>query len=402
MRLGCAELNTKEFRREIERFLHNTSRKHWRKLISQFNQTDGLYAKEYLQIRNPLMEPLNQYFLSELKGKSIWKNPTEGMYYLAGTAFIINRAIHMVSDRGKRQIRGKLRSDDIRSFLFEVTMLAHFFRHGFDVKFVEYERLRDEGRTFDFLISKGSIEAEVECKWKSYDAGRKIKRDGFYHLCDQIVKLLNTYNIRILLEVRCVKALGKNLDTFLRLANSIKDAIDKKKTKIIFEENILIRVKYLPLEVIIKTEEQVAKIIEPYRTAHSHFTVLSNKEMTIIIKIASEEKDVVLRTIYGGLKDSLGQFSGNRPALIACCIEGIYPEQWEELKSDSGLAAMTTHLINKENTTNIHTVAYSSDYVESTTFGGITDNSRPVLFFRNKDCEFSKDQDIFYLREYKD
>ncbi len=117
--------------------------------------------------------------------------------------------------------------------------------------------------------------------------------------------------------------------------------------------------------------------------------------MTFIVKVESEAKDIVLRSIYDELKGSLGQFSKKRPGLIACCIEGIYPEQWGELRSNSGLAAMSTRLLNKKTATHIHTLTYSSNLGDTTTSGNITVHKNRTLFFRNENCKFFNDQNIF-------
>lgn len=400
MRLSSVDLDVKNFGREIELFLSTTDRKYWKELIDKIDATGGIFYKNYLLIRNPFIEGIKQYFHLSQSAKSIWKNRSAEIDYLVQKVFIINRIIKHVSNKAKNQIIGRLKSDDIRPLLHEITIATHFLRNGFEVEFIEYERSYGTGKTFDFFVSKKSIQAEIECKTKSYDAGRKIKRAGFYILCDELLKQLTSFKVKCIIEINCSKNLGQDHSTFIEIVKRIKSAIDNSEKRVVFDKDFSINISYLPAEAIINSNKKFASVIQPYWTPKSHFATVSNKEMTMIIKVESEEKDSVLKAMYDELKYSLEQFSKKKPALIACYIEGIYPEEWEELKGKNGLAAMTTHLLKRENAKHVHTVAYSSE-VEITRIGTIIDHSYPVLFFKNENCSYFKGEDIFGLKKNK-
>ncbi|MDP3049121.1 MAG: hypothetical protein Q8N12_06800 [Thermodesulfovibrionales bacterium] len=299
------DLDVKTIGREIEQFLSVTGRVYWEKLIKKVDASGGIFYKEYLLRRNPFIEGFRQYFHLYSRAKSIWKNRSEEIDYLTQKIFIINKIIRNVNDRGQAQIIGRLRGGDIRSFLHEITIATHFLRNGFEVNFVEYERPEDEGRTFDFLVSRDSIEAEVECKSKSYDAGRKIKRDGFYILCDELFRQFKSTKMKCLLEINCSENLGQNHDIFIGIAKKIKVAIGNGDKNIIFSEDFSITINYLPPETLIDSEGKFASVIRPYWTPKSHFAIVSNNEMTMIIKVESEENDRVLKAMYDELKSSL-------------------------------------------------------------------------------------------------
>ncbi len=180
MQFDNLNLHTSDFRKEIERFLLLTARHHWEKTIKKLERT-SIFYKQYHFIRSPLLFPIINYFELDKKGQSINKQKTSEILYLAEQSFIINKIIRNVNEKAKKSIVSRLKSDDNRSILFELSMAAHFLRNAFDVTFVEYERQEDIGKTFDFLVKKKKIEAEVECKSKSYDSGRKIRRDSFFY-----------------------------------------------------------------------------------------------------------------------------------------------------------------------------------------------------------------------------
>lgn len=400
MRLNSVDLDIKKFGREIELFLSTTDKNYWKKLIEKIDATtEGKFYKNYLLRRNPLIEGLKQYFHLCDMGKSIWQNRSAEIDFLAKSTFKVNRIINNVNDKAKNQIKGRLKSDDIRPLLFELTIATHFLSSNFEVEFTDYERPSSEGKIFDFFIIKNSFVGEIECKYKSYDAGRKIRSDCFYILCDEFLKQLALRKVKFLIEINCSKNLGKDRSTFIGIVEKTKSAIERREKKVVFSENFSIDINYLPQELIINSDEQFKSVIEPYRTPKSHFATVSNKEMVMIIKIESEKKDRVLEDMYDELKSSLVQFSGDRPALIACCIEGIYPEEWEDLKDKSGLSEMTTRLLNKENAKHVHTVAYSSQGIEISIDGNIIDHKYPVLFFKNPNGLYYKGQDIFSLKD---
>lgn len=401
MRLKSVDLIDRKMEGEIERFLDFTEHDYWRKLIEKIDKVDGRFYKElYLLKRNPFVRPLKQYFQLIEKGKSIWKHTSEDLINITRHVFIINRAAHNLNANGKNYIKGRLHDEEgIRPFLFELQIATHFFRLGLDVDFLEYEASDTYRKTFEFLVSGDRIEREVECKWKSVDAGRKITRPGFYILCDEILKRVvpNIKDKRCLVELVCNKNLGKNLNIFIEISEGILQGINGRKTELVFNDNFQAKIHYLPDNLSIRSDEEAASAIAPYYSEKSHFVVISNNESTIIVKIESEERDKVLDSIYEELKGATEKFTGTRPALIACYIEGINSSEWKGLTGVNGLSKITTNLLSKEGNKYIHTITYSSD-PEPQVVGNIKDFKSDVLFFTNPDCLYYKGENIFFLR----
>jgi hypothetical protein len=59
---------------------------------------------------------------------------------------------------------------DARRLQHEFTVAAHFAKNGWDVEFIDMERRG----LFDYLVRKGALEADVECKTISADKGNAI------------------------------------------------------------------------------------------------------------------------------------------------------------------------------------------------------------------------------------
>jgi hypothetical protein len=69
----------------------------------------------------------------------------------------------------------------------------------------------------------------------------------------------------------------------------------------------------------------------------------------------------VLKAIYEDLKHGAGQLSGTRPSLLACQLEDIDDKDWDELRSGTGLAAMSERLLGSAKRRHVNHVVYSSD-----------------------------------------
>ncbi len=395
MKLASVDLNVQSFGREIKRFLSIIDRKHWERQIEKIKASEGIFFKNYYLLkRNPLLEGIEQYNLLNNQGKSIWKHRSPEIDFLARNAFIINRVVHSANASVKKQILGKLSCDDIRPILHELSIAISFLSNGFEVEFSEYE-----GNTrYDFNVVRDSIEAEVECKWKSVDAGRKIKRGAFYSLCDEILKQCGKYKIKCVIKIQCKRSIVKNRDALISIVEKLTSGIRNRAEEIDLNQDLSVTINYLPKELEIKSDQDFRSAIEPFLAPNSHLGILSNNGTTIGIVVESEDKDKVLASIYKELKQSLDQFSKTRPGLLSCNIEGIYPEEWEALQGENGLTTMTSRLLNKNEAVHLHTISYLSE-AEVTKEVNSTDYTFPTLFFKNQNCLFHKGEDIFSLKK---
>ena len=75
-----------------------------------------------------------------------------------------------------------------------------------------------------------------------------------------------------------------------------------------------------------------------------HHFVWSNVQ-TLIVGCESTDRDRVLKAIYEDLKHGAGQLSKSRPSMLACQLEDIDDEGWNQLHGESGLAAMSGRLL---------------------------------------------------------
>ena len=157
-----------------------------------------------------------------------------------------------------------------------------------------------------------------------------------------------------------------------------------------------IKIHYLSKDMIIKTPEHLDSVIKDYRTPKSHFASLGNENKSLIIKIETTVEESVLTNIFQEMKKASKQFSGKHPGLIACHVEGIFPNEWEQLKGDSSLANMTYRFYDREASKHVHTIGYSS-VAEPQVLHSFKEFQTPALMFCNPNCAYSPGQDIFQL-----
>lgn len=391
------DLHTNHFRKEIERFLLLTSRRKWIKTLNKI-ENSSIFYKQYQYAKNPLLLPIANYFELEKKGISINRERTSEILYLAEKSFIINKIVRNLNEKAKKSIISRLVTDDTQSILFELEIAAHFLRNGYEVEFIEYERGNETGKTFDLLIKKDLQEAEVECKSKSYDSGRKIRRDSFYLLSDSICKKLKDKEINCLIDIKSSNKLSQNQTTIDDITKNVIELIDSDNN--LYFKNNEYSINLIPLQISqpIKNEEHLEKIVESHRTDHCHFVSLSaaNKMWNVILKIESESSDAIVSSVFEELKNAKSQFSKTKPCLLAVRIEGVYPDEWKTLAQNSSLADMTYSFFAKENCPYIHTVSYSS----SPSYISIDSNIDSVtksLVFGNPNCIYHKNENIFHL-----
>lgn len=382
--------------REIERFLAITNRSHWENVIKKFDQNPGITYRYFLTRRNPLIEPIKEYLDLSKRGKSIWKNKTPSIQFLAIIAFTVNNVTKNLSETAKKKFIPRLLGDDLRSVLFELKIASHFLRNNFDAEFTEYESTDDQSRTFDFFVSKDTIQGEIECKFKSFDTAKAITTDGFYLLCDEIYKLLAKTDVHCLLDISCQDKLGKSKQRFIKIAKAIESAVRNGEPKLNVDDEFYVRMHYLPNETVVRTPEQLHFLIKDYVTPKSHIASLGNNHNTLIIKIETTLEERVLSNIFDELKKASKQFSGRNAGLIACHIEGIFPNEWQQLMGDSSLAHMTYKFYERETSKHVHTIGYSSS-AETLVKGNFRELQTPALVFSNPNCKFNIGQDIFKL-----
>ena len=392
------ELIDKNMGKEFRNLLKLTGEGDWKRKLHKLemlprNSDIDLYG-QYLRNKNPLLSGIEQYMSLEKSGKSIWKHKSESITRAATYAYFINRISNQGNKDLKSKIKGRLLDDDsVRALLFELDISAHFLSLGYNVEFMDFNNKAD----YDFLVSDGHFELEVECKRKSADAGRKITRRDFYFFSDILFSYLKDTEKKFVVLVKCKDRLRSDQTLLRELAREIKRCLANNTTDG-ESGNLVFNIEHLPSGLQIKSNEEAVEILKPYWAGSEHFFVFSNRNTTVVIKCESLQRDRVLKAIYDELKKGATQFSRTRGGLLACFIEDINEDGWNQLSQDSGLSAMTHRLFANPERSHVRFVTYSSEEVPVRVASNVTSFSAANLSFENRQSKYSVPRSFLRFR----
>ena len=334
------------------------------------------------QRENPLIEP----FLIERYGIEITlarviqhrrrtgrlpKASDQSAYRLYAFAAMIARVHHRLSKPGRTRLAGML-EDGLKSdyglgpLAFEMAIASHLFGKGFDVEFSDIE---STGR-FDLLARRGSLEIEVECKSASGDLGRQIHRRKLYQLSAWVQPILRTavdsgggHVFKVILPGRLT---GDAL-SMQSIASGVRTSFESRSPT--DSDSFSIRYNVFdfhntPFATAVD-EVSVREFIETQFDAdnpNAFFFFKPGLGAAGII-IESTLKDQVLSGLKKQLSRASEQFTTGRPSVLCVRLFDITEQQMLELaKTDeiSGLQALTSYLLRKNQREYLHTISYAS------------------------------------------
>ena len=358
---GEYPINDKKMDREIRNFIAILGKSTWEKKINkleaQLVSGKTKFYAEYLLSRSPLLLALKEYFNLSKQGKSIKKHKTFSLHKLFSIAHTTNKMMMHASDEGRKIIQGNLRSDNIRPFLFELQMVIHFLVNDYDIEFNDLDNLNKDKKNFDFIVRKNDFVGEVECKFTDLDTGRKIKRNHFYHLADRLVNQFESYQQSLIIDINAKENLNYNDNFINQIADRAFEVYKSGKSEIMINEYLTIR--FVPLSNNL-SQNQTFRLVEQSQSGKAHFVVQSEGGHTIIVRAESDKPDFFLRALYDSLKKAAKQFTKKYPAMIACYIDDIQEQEWETLKSESGIQMFTIKFFDNPTRKFIHTISYTS------------------------------------------
>ena len=379
-----------EVAREIEKFLVLTGKKHWENIINNIENTSGIFYKQFMYIQNPLAKSINHYNILSKKGMSIRRNINADIYHLCSNAMLFNFLIKNLDEKAKNSLLGRIRSDDIRSLLFELETIIHFFRSGAKIDFVEYEGKGDNGQIYDFLVQMNDKEFEVECKYKEYDSKRKLTRPAMSLFIDQLIRKIDIQNYNCIASIEFKNTLSKNITSQNKIIDMLKEKLESNNYSKTEYEDYFLEIFPIIFSEPLNTVEKYWEVVKPYYLNNNHFVSLCSNKNNFLLRFLIHSKEKLVDGIYESLKKAPSQFSGERASIISCCIEGIYSEDWIQLKDEGGLHNMTKHFLFKEENNFIHSVLYTSK-TELSIIENYSESKKPILTFKNPFTSFYKE-----------
>jgi hypothetical protein len=373
---------------KLKRFLGRTQldralSRYQRALIS----SGPIYSEYYLKRRHPWWQAFLDYDALVKSGKSVYKNLTDSIFFLAGDA----KKISTLQVRMPESVRLKYQRDfldDERAsdFLFEISIAWHFLTRSH--KIVWYE----EDNRPEFSVVTNDFGFDVECKAIGVDSFRKIRRGDFYNLVDILLPSVEKMGLSGEIDLLLEERLPTNRIELRNLADQALHLIERGVRT--GNHSISFGTMTFDLTEADKTivdlrqmyaELWARKSPEAYGAIYAADSAGSPVD-AIQMTCRSIKADKVLEGIRKKISDACSrQLDPSRPSLLACFIHEI--EDFRGLEYGSGLEQMTNSLFLSEARNHLAAVTYSSDSRFAPTHYG-REASSPAVIFRNPYCKF--------------
>jgi len=357
-----------------------------------------IYSREYLEKRHSWWKDLLDYKDLERSGKTIYKNLSDGIMSLAGDAKKVSILQRTMPESVREKFKRDLLDDEPMSYLFELDIAWHFHLRDYKIKWYPH----DGSAHPEFTVTTPEQEFDVECKRISADSFRKMKRKDFYYMLDLLLPRIHEMGyfgkIDLLLNSSLPSDIRKLKDICLEIEIFIKDGLlHASKHPCSFGEITLNLINLAKEEIDFMNRHKEMNARKPHEALGVIYAA-SYKERPvdpIEMTCRSKKADEILKGIRKKIaKATLSQLDKSRPSLIAFFIPEV--DDFQELRSESGLAYMTESLFASGKRNHVIAVIYNSDarlaigpYWKKAYF--------PALVFRNPYCSFEDFSDFEFL-----
>jgi hypothetical protein len=284
-------------------------------------------------------------------------------YELFSFLAMLEQVHERLTEKGQSRLSGSIR-DGLRDkkglspLATELRTASQLMAQGFDVQFTDLEDIA----RFDFLISKGEIAIEIDCKAVSGDIGRQIHGWRLRWLANELMPVLQElvdlgegHLVEILLQgnlhgdIQYERSLARQIGVALRRNNG---STSKEGFSISF---YLFDINDSPFATSSRIADDFIRnfVLKKFNLQNVNAVTRYSPGLgAVILVIRSEKPDHVVEGIYRQLRDSANrQFSTRRPAVLCVQLRDMTATQLHNLHKESinGLREIATRLFHGDN-----------------------------------------------------
>lgn len=283
-----------------------------------------------------------------------------------GIAAAMKRIHAGLNSFGREQFIGRLRGamkepSGLRPIAYEVLILTHLTRKGFDVECNDLEK----GGGYDFLATRSGESIEVECKTTARDAGRKIHMSEVATLGGRLWPvarpLLESGGLHIVL-IELQDRLSAREEDLEGIADLFARAIADKGHA---ESGATVDYKIVdtpPSESPGTLEDKLRSVfLSSFGRQASSIVFYGRPEgSALAVGVTSKGADKVVDTLADQAKQAAKQCTGDRPAVIAMQMTEISRAQLTDLvKGPSGLHKIVHEVLRSEGRRHVDSIAFT-------------------------------------------
>lgn len=352
----------------------------------------------YLRQRNPWLEGFKQFRHIERTGGSKRRNLSDDLFTLAGDANKILKLQRGMPKSVKIKYQRHLLGPHHASYLFEIDTAWEFYLRGHEISW--HENLGESHPEFKVITEEMSF--NVECKKIEGDIGRRIKREAFYYLVDNLLTTLEGTAISGQIELVLNNSLpSEKVDL---------DALSSELTKPLLKgesagthESIGCTMEYnvqrhtqlvLPESAVKQMQQRFLMNIPPQANSLFWSKQTSGGYLSpLMLTCFSISKDKFLTRISDTMRRASNQLDASEPSAIFVYIPEVF--SFQGLEQDSSLYHMTNLFFMDDKRRHIASVVYTSDSrFEQTWYG--RESTAPALAFNNPNCRFEIAKEFSY------
>ncbi len=223
-------------------------------------------------------------------------------------------------------------------------------RRGFDVAYAGLE----EGASFDLVIDRGGVAAEIVCDVLSAEAGRDLHRRAWWQLMDRVDPDLQTWLAahpgRYLLKMtlpRGLKQEEKGTETLADLHGRITRMLSTQK-RADHDEAAVLRLDPLMLAAAQAGETGLLPRLRQEFGPEAHLGVTAARNGVFVMAARAGREDEVAGAVHRRMAEIAPQrLSGSRPGILAMFIEDTDRLEWDFLRDQLRLEGEARHFMTK-------------------------------------------------------
>jgi hypothetical protein len=339
----------------IAAFLGIVPEKTWQKRIDNLRQQflKNEFLRDFVEQEHVIefaMDDVLQHYKQNQRFPSVIR--TSGFFRLASFMCAFLSAYYASSPRAQTRLEGMLRSalkkEGFSSLEFELATAVHLSSQGFDVFFSDIE----VGSGNDFIVTRNTIQFDVECKSVGPDIGKRVHSKVFRGLANSIATMLDRpispESTGLILDIAMHTRVSNNASVERQLVGDVEEALsaDENTTtgSVSTIRKLAFDIDQSPFMVVDGENPELIKedchqfVGDRLRISNpSLFFCISKRSQATVAVIRSREDDTMVASLSNQLsKAAKMQLSGRRPAALFVYFRGLDDDDLKKLKDAEG------------------------------------------------------------------
>jgi hypothetical protein len=244
---------------------------------------------------------------------------------------------------------------------------------------VHYAGLND-GATFDLLVSKLGVEAEIICDVVSAEAGRDVHRSTWSTLADRVDPDLQAWLAahpgRYMLKMTLPKGLKGTAETTLADLHSRITNMLVTQQRAHHDEAVVLRLDPLMLAASQAPELGLMPNLRREFGPEAHLAVAGGGKTVFVMAARAAREDEVAEAVQRRMAELLPRLSNARPAILAMFVEDTDRVEWRSLRDQLQLEGAARQFLTRHDARSVVAVTCGSR-------AELVDPAEAELRFRN-------------------